>query len=243
MPDQPAFITQPRHIRGADFGHALALIDYRSGEVRTLLPAAAGHLAKAARTGRARDLPDRLLASLLASGLLMPTEAPVPWTPPRRPLEAWKPSWGGDEHRAGLVPPPRVPLGAAVTASIALGTVLAVKAAGPPSEAMLRVVRLIHRAASTCLLPATPEEAEKAVKAVRRAGWYSPGRTACLEESAAAVLLLAARRQGVTWCHGLACDPIRLHAWIQTGDALTAEPDSTAAYTPVLMITGAPHRH
>ncbi|WP_274919155.1 lasso peptide biosynthesis B2 protein [Streptomyces sp. WZ-12] len=55
--------------------------------------------------------------------------------------------------------------------------------------------------------PATHDQAEAAVRAVHRAGWYSPARTAFLEESAAAVLLLASRRLSVTWCHGVAPDP------------------------------------
>ncbi|MEW1865980.1 lasso peptide biosynthesis B2 protein [Streptomyces sp. NPDC088194] len=63
-----------------------------------------------------------------------------------------------------------------------------------------------------------------------------------VEESVAAVLLLGARRLGVRWCHGIASDPIRLHAWVQTEDgADVAEPSSTCAYTPVLTI-GDRHR-
>ncbi|MQS37048.1 lasso peptide biosynthesis B2 protein [Streptomyces katsurahamanus] len=70
----------------------------------------------------------------------------------------------------------------------------------------------------------------------------SPARTACLEESAAAVLLLASRRLSVTWCHGVAPDPVRLHAWLRTQDEiLVAEPHSTLAYTPALTI-GARHQ-
>ncbi|MFF3258714.1 lasso peptide biosynthesis B2 protein [Streptomyces sp. NPDC002932] len=81
-----------------------------------------------------------------------------------------------------------------------------------------------------------------AVHAVRAAAWWSPGRTACLEESAAVVVLLAARRLQVTWCHGVAADPVRLHAWVQTVDERpVAEPPSTRAYTPVLTL-GARHQ-
>ncbi|WP_078588533.1 MULTISPECIES: lasso peptide biosynthesis B2 protein [Streptomyces] len=82
-----------------------------------------------------------------------------------------------------------------------------------------------------------------AVHAVRRAAWHSPARTACLEESAAAVLLLASRRLSITWCHGVAADPVRLHAWVQTEDGSpVAEPPSTHAFTPVLTL-GARHHH
>ncbi|MEV3870087.1 lasso peptide biosynthesis B2 protein [Streptomyces sp. NPDC049906] len=101
---------------------------------------------------------------------------------------------------------------------------------------------MIKHAATAVRRPATPTEAALAVNAVRRAGWYSPTRTACLEESAAAVLLLASRRLSVTWCHGVAPDPVRLHAWIQTEDgAPAAEPPSTLSFTPALTI-GARHQ-
>ncbi|WP_432060708.1 lasso peptide biosynthesis B2 protein [Streptomyces sp. S1] len=51
------------------------------------------------------------------------------------------------------------------------------------------------------------------------------------------MLLLAMRRLSVTWCHGVAPDPVRLHAWVQTVDgALVAEPESTRSCTPVLVI-------
>ncbi|MER7150326.1 lasso peptide biosynthesis B2 protein [Streptomyces lydicus] len=46
-----------------------------------------------------------------------------------------------------------------------------------------------------------------------------------------------------TWCHGVAPDPIRLHAWVQTDNgAPVAEPPSTLAYTAALTI-GARHQH
>ncbi|MFB8141820.1 lasso peptide biosynthesis B2 protein [Streptomyces parvus] len=55
--------------------------------------------------------------------------------------------------------------------------------------------------------------------------------------------LLATRRLSVVWCHGIAADPVRLHAWVQTVDGgLVAEPPSTRAYTPALTI-GARHQH
>lgn len=57
------------------------------------------------------------------------------------------------------------------------------------------------------------------------------------------MLLLAAHRPSLTWCHGVAAGPIRLHAWVQTEDGGTVvELPSTLAYTPVLTL-GARHRH
>ncbi|MFJ6215966.1 lasso peptide biosynthesis B2 protein [Streptomyces sp. NPDC092296] len=53
----------------------------------------------------------------------------------------------------------------------------------------------------------------------------------------------ATRRLGVTWCHGIAADPVRLHAWVQTEDcAPAAEPPSTGDYTPVLTLGARHHR-
>ncbi|WP_329024590.1 MULTISPECIES: lasso peptide biosynthesis B2 protein [unclassified Streptomyces] len=154
-------------------------------------------------------------------------EEPAPSTAP-------KASWGSTEHRAGLT----VPHSAwSSTAAAVLAGVLAVEAAGKRETAMRRLIDVIRTATSTTTHPATPEQAERAVLAVRRAAWFSPARTACLEESAAVVLLLALRRRSVVWCHGVAPDPVRLHAWVQTGGgALAAEPPSTLLYTPVLTI-------
>lgn len=235
----PPYATAPGHVRAVDFGHVLVLIDYRTGRVRCLLPDAGAHWQAAATTGRLDSIPPATARRLLAAGLLAPAPTPEPWTPPvAAPAPAA--SWGSAEHPAGLARPPRGPTAAA---SWALAAVFAVKRAGPAPTAMHRLTAAVRSAASTCLRPATAAHAIRAVEAVRRAGWRFPGRTACLEESVAAVLLLAARRLAVTWCHGVAADPVRLHAWVQTWDGTTAaEPDSTQAYTPVITI-GDPHHH
>jgi hypothetical protein len=60
---------------------------------------------------------------------------------------------------------------------------------------------------------------------------------ACLEESAAVAVLLAASRHRVTWCHGAAADPVRLHAWVETDDGhRVAEPPSTARFAQLRAI-------
>ncbi|MFJ2788366.1 MULTISPECIES: lasso peptide biosynthesis B2 protein [unclassified Streptomyces] len=143
-------------------------------------------------------------------------------------------SWGSAEHPAGI----ERPCGPwRLSAAVALAGVFAVERAGSGATAMHRVTTLIRAATAAGRRPATPGQARAAVAAARRAAWLSPGRAACLEESATAVLLLASRGLSVTWCHGVAPDPVRLHAWVQTeGGDLVAEPDSTRAYTPVLMI-------
>jgi hypothetical protein len=235
-------LVPPAHVRAADFGHVLILIDYRTGRVQGLLPAAATRFRAAARTGHAGPLTGQLTDQLLAAGLLAPAPAAAGEWPITLATTATA-SWGSTEHPAGIVRPTPVPAKDLVTAAWALVAVACVKAAGERHTAMLRVTRAVSRAASTCRRPATPQQAEAAVRAVRAAGWHSPARTACLEESAAAVLLLSARRLAVTWCHGIAADPVRLHAWVQTEDgAPAAEPPSTLAYTPVLTIGARHHR-
>jgi hypothetical protein len=97
---------------------------------------------------------------------------------------------------------------------------------------MWRLLRLLRWASRRTVRLASPKQIQQAVYAVRRAGFVGPGRVACLEESAAVVLIMAASRFGVTWCHGVAADPIRLHAWIESTDAgPVAEPPSTRDYT------------
>ncbi|MER6361651.1 lasso peptide biosynthesis B2 protein [Kitasatospora sp. NPDC001527] len=238
--DEPAdVVTMPSHVRATDFGHVLVLIDYHSGSVRGLLPAAADRFRRAARTGDYRALGKPLNNRLRAAGLVVPAASASPW--PLIIAHTGRASWGSAEHVAGTARPDPGSYVDLLRGTGALATVASIKAAGRRRTAMLRVIHAIRLATSIGRRPATPKEAAGAVAAVRAAGWYAPGRTACLEESAAVVLLLATRRLTVTWCHGIAADPVRLHAWVQTEDGTAVgEPDSTGAYTPVLAL-GARH--
>ncbi|WP_282203717.1 lasso peptide biosynthesis B2 protein [Kitasatospora fiedleri] len=217
-------------------------MNYRNGQVSTLPASAGAALRQAARFGSGQHLPERLLTSLLDGGLLVESDRPRPWRAARE-ARAPKSSWGGDEFRAGLSPLPPVPRTRLLAAAAALAAVHAVKAAGPKQEAMGRVLKLVHSASTTGRRrPATASEAEQAVHASRSAGWYSPGRTNCLEESAAAMLLLHLTGKAAVWRHGVAPDPIRLHAWIETLDGTpVAEPASVGLYTAILSIPGAFH--
>ncbi|MFF7588583.1 lasso peptide biosynthesis B2 protein [Kitasatospora purpeofusca] len=242
MTDSPSFVTMPRHVRGLDFGHAVVLVNYLNGQVSTLPATAGAALRQAAEFGNAKHLPKRLLKTLLASGSLLEADQP---RPSRNvcAVEAPKASWGGDEFRAGLTPPVPVPRTWTLAAAAAIAVVHTVKAAGPEHQAMGRVLNLIHSASTTGRRrPATLSEAQRAVHAVRSAGWYSPGRTNCLEESAASVLLLRLTGKAAVWRHGIAPDPIRLHAWIETVDGTpVAESTSVRLYTATLSIPGAHH--
>lgn len=232
------FGTAPAWLGAVDYGHVLVLVDYRTGNVQCLLPPAARLWCQAARTGRTDRLPPALADRLLGLGLLTPVSEPAPWPAPvaGNPAAA---SWGGAEHPAGTG---RIPGPISISAAAALAAVFLLKRAGARTTVMRRLTTAMRTAVPRCEVRATTAQAHEAVLAVRRAAWYSPGRTACLEESVAAVFLLATSRLAVTWCHGVAPDPVRLHAWVQTDDGYpVAEPRSTLDYTPLLTI-GAGHQ-
>jgi Transglutaminase-like superfamily len=237
MPDLPAYLTAPEYVRAVDYGHVTVLIDYRYGGVRCLLPPAGEYWIRTAQTGHSEHLPPKLASSLLEAGLLHPSTEPAPW---HEPLTANAPrtSWGSIEHAAGIERPPAVPEPAATLATNALNAV-ATAMAGDKSAAMRRVIGLVTSMIASDRVQATPAQAREAVLAVRRAAWYRRARTSCLETSAAAAILIASRRLSITWCHGVAPDPVRLHAWLQTPDGQpVAEPESTLSFTPVLTLGG-----
>jgi hypothetical protein len=235
MPDLPSHLTAPDFVRAVDYGHVMVLIDYRYGAVRCLLPPGSERWSRAARTGRSEHLPPQLAARLCETGLLRPTAEPAPWPEPLR-ANAPRASWGSVEHTAGIDRPLKAPEPAATLATNALNAV-ATAMAGDRAAAIRRVIGLISSMLVADCQPATQAQAREAVLAVRRAGWYRRARTSCLETSAAAAILIASRRLAITWCHGVAPDPIRLHAWLQTADGQpVAEPESTLSFTPVLTL-------
>ncbi|MFD4021938.1 lasso peptide biosynthesis B2 protein [Streptomyces sp. NPDC058576] len=184
-------------------------------------------------------MPPPLAARLIRTGALSPAREPAPWGAPL-PAPTPSASWGGAEHSAGLI---RATGPFSATAAVALAATWSVTRVGGKGRAMNRLITALQASTSATCRPASPAEASEAVLAVRRAAWHAPVRTACLEESAAATFLLSTRRLSVVWCHGIAADPVRLHAWVQTVDGgLVAEPPSTRAYTPALTI-GARHQH
>lgn len=239
MRELPEHLTAADFVRAVDYGHVTVLVDYRHGGVHCLLPPGGQAWARAARTGLSRDLPAQLASRMLATGLLRPTATPQPWP---APLTATAPraSWGSVEHTAGIDRPPPATEPARTLARNALNKVAAAMA-GEKSTTMHCVISLITSMLSADLPPATPAQAREAVLAVRRAGWYRRERTSCLETSAAAAILIASSRRSVTWCHGVAPDPVRLHAWLATADGEpVAEPESISNFTPVLTLGGRP---
>ncbi|TRV75609.1 lasso peptide biosynthesis B2 protein [Streptomyces sp. 130] len=145
------------------------------------------------------------------------------------------PSWGTTEVSAVLMPSPTAPWAWRLIALPALLATAAAGAAGPRSGKFHRLIRLACAGRS---LPEAGElEVRNAVRAVRWASRAMPARWACLEQSTAAALLLAAIGRRAEWRHGVAGDPVRLHAWIvdQQGRSVEEPPDTAlygVTYTP-----------
>jgi hypothetical protein len=232
------YFTAPPHVAGCDLGPAIVLVNYQTGGVHTLIGASGQWWAELAATGdtSAVTMLDPSAASMLldqlrAAGLLTVTARPHRWPPPSS-SPPWQLVFGTQEAPAAHKPAARAPGCLVIVAGLALGVTMAVRHLGPARKGMWRLQKLLGWAGRCTARPASSVEAQQAVQAVRRAGLLFPGRAACLEESIAAALTLAALRLGVTWCHGVAADPIRLHAWIESTDAgPIAEPPSTQHYT------------
>ncbi|WP_033259392.1 MULTISPECIES: lasso peptide biosynthesis B2 protein [Kitasatospora] len=141
-------------------------------------------------------------------------------------------SWGTSEVPVRLPAVGRPPLAWRIAATAVLATTLAVRTAGPRSERFGRLRRLAET--GSALPPPSAAHASLAVRSIRWAAGNVPARVACLEESAAAALLLTLGGRGGVWRHGIATDPIRLHAWICDGDGRPVEePAHTDHYTPI----------
>jgi len=89
--------------------------------------------------------------------------------------------------------------------------------------------------------PATPEEADVAHAAVRRAARWWPGRAACLEESLAAFFAAAFTGHRVCWAIGARFAPQGAHAWIETGHTIVgqSETDRVWPYVAALQVSAA----
>ncbi|MFI1885015.1 lasso peptide biosynthesis B2 protein [Streptomyces jumonjinensis] len=193
------------HTRTALTGEAGVIVNYRTGETVVL-------------TGGALA---RRLVSLESSA----APAPVP-------VRTSELSWGTHESPARLEPPAPPPWPFRLAAMTLLVTTLVVRQFGRRRTRFGRLVRLAETGKN--LPPASSEYATLVVRSVRWAARALPARIACLEESTAAALLLAAGGRGRAWRHGIATDPIRLHAWIcDMHGRPIEEPVQTGHYTPI----------
>lgn len=147
------------------------------------------------------------------------------------------PGWGTSETPACLPAAPRPGLRWLPRAAVAVGLTLAVRGIGPRQRAFPRLVGLA-RAATGHRPFARRREAENAVRAVRWVARCVPARVACLEESIATLITLALSGHRADWCHGIATDPIRMHAWIEINGQPIDESASTGSHTPLIRIAG-----
>ncbi|MGW8975108.1 lasso peptide biosynthesis B2 protein [Streptomyces platensis] len=145
--------------------------------------------------------------------------------------------WGTVEQSAAPPEPARIPMRWRIAAVPVVLATAAVWAAGRRRNRFSRLVRLA--CSGRDLPPATESQARYAVRAVRWAAQLLPMRWACLEDSTAAALLLVLVRRRAEWRHGVALDPVRLHAWIAGPEGEPVEePADTALYTPTYTPNG-----
>ncbi|MFJ6573136.1 lasso peptide biosynthesis B2 protein [Streptomyces sp. NPDC091292] len=140
-------------------------------------------------------------------------------------------TWGTVEQSAAPPEPAPIPMRWRI---VAVPVVLATAAAWAAGRRRNRFSRLVRLACwGRDFPPATAAQARYAVRAVRWAAQLLPMRWACLENSTAAALVLTVVRRRAEWRHGVALDPVRLHAWITGPDgAPVEEPADTVLYTP-----------
>lgn len=232
------FVTARPEVGACDLGPVTVLLNYRTGATQTLTGYGAAWWTQLAETGLvgtmfAPDITRQLVTKLLNEGFLTLVDQPRPWAAPRHgvPITA---SWGTDEAQAGTPAgtPATVPMLGALVAGFGLSLVLIAEAAGRKQRRMLRILTLLHWASKLGQRPAGESETAAAVAAIRAVTRPIPARVACLEESAAAFVALALTGRQARWCHGVAADPIRLHAWLETHNGQSpAEPPATSRYT------------
>jgi hypothetical protein len=220
-------------LRTVQTSHATLVVDYRTGEV-TILGGEAMRLWNLYVAGQQPEALNTTEETINADfsnrgWLTAPSQTgPAPVVIRHSGSTV---SWGTQETAAALPSIGNAPWPWRLAALPAVVLVLLVRQSGRKHR-FARLVRLTELGARHPW--ATDLQARHAVRAVRHAARYIPARIACLEESVAAKLLLAAAGKRATWCHGIATDPVRLHAWIagRDGDPID-EPPSTHRYTMI----------
>ncbi|MFJ6783632.1 lasso peptide biosynthesis B2 protein [Streptomyces yangpuensis] len=149
------------------------------------------------------------------------------------------PSWGTIEVAAALTRVPAAPWTQRLAAVPVLLATAVVAHAGPRSGKFHRLVRLAGIGRG--LPRASKSRVRDAVNAIRWASRVMPARWACLEQSTAAAVLMAASGLRAEWRHGIAGDPVRMHAWIADSDGRPVEePPDTALYAVTYTPDGPP---
>jgi hypothetical protein len=221
-----SFVVPRSGLRAADFGPVVVLLDTEHGSFLALpgptadcwraLVGCAGDVAAAQQklVPERADLLGSMLEELRHLRLLGASRMPAAWPDLCGGIiSSTTASLGTDEAEIALDRSDPVPLRRRVAVSgLLLGLACAVRVLR--LSHLLRAIRGVHRLRSA--RPATPAEANQVVAAVRAAGRWLPIRTACLENSLAAALFLAFQGRRVRWCLGVAIDPLRSHAWVET---------------------------
>lgn len=239
----PQYLVCPDYIHAIDTGRTVVLIDVRCASTYALT-------GKARRIWLALSLDcecnetrlgpsGEVVNELRKRGLLRVAAQPHRWRPVVcSPLS--RASWGTHTVPVCLerpLPDDHVSL----AATLALAVTLAARCLGTTRRALQRLTRLVRWATTMARREATIADAETSILAVRCTARLWPARVACLEESIAAILVLAMTGRSATWCHGIAAEPVALHAWIEVNGSPVAEPPSTERFTAILRIHGNDH--
>lgn len=229
----PSSFSPAPHLRLVLFPDTCVVLNVEKGTV-LLLSEEAGriitHLRSvegAAPPGSLYPAQEQTLVALVDAGVLIQGGDGHPWDRVRQGVPA-SPSWGTQDSPAALPLIPRAPLRWYVLGSLALLVVLG-GGLGSRRSAFVRTRGLVQRTKTGTADHAT---AVRAAHAVRRTGRLLPLRVACWEEAAATTLALRWAGHRTAFRHGVATDPVRLHAWIEVGGRPVAESDDITDYTP-----------
>ncbi|MGH3907810.1 MAG: lasso peptide biosynthesis B2 protein [Pseudonocardiaceae bacterium] len=219
----------------------IVIVNYRTGGHCTLSGPAADLWRTLAATGDADPaiigIPATAIVNqMIRRNLLTEITTARPWAP--CPVTVSAASWGTIERDACLAPLPPTPRKWQVRGAVALLATLTVRETGRPSRRFARMLALL-RLTARYGHPASDQQALYALHGVRHAARFLPARIACLEESVATMLTLTTAGYQASWCHGVAADPIRLHAWVEADGERVGEPASTGLFTPIMRIQSA----
>jgi branched-subunit amino acid ABC-type transport system permease component len=105
-------------------------------------------------------------------------------------------------------------LGRGQRAAAAVAFIVALLLLRLPFRTTVRIVEIVR--GRCCRDVADVAQVAAVVATARRASRWYPGRAACLELSLTVVVTMTFLRRTVDWVIGVADDPYRFHAWIET---------------------------
>lgn len=226
----PPCLVPSADLRLVCFPASCVVLDVRRGTVRLLSEEAAEALVHLRSSGGVTSTSrerKRVLLALLAAEILLPGTRHRDWDRVRLGVPS-SASWGASETPAALEPlPPTFPRWY-VLGALALAVVLSC-GVGSRGGAFTRTRRLVAKPARGTI---DHDVALEVARAVRRVGRLVPLRVACWEEAAATSIALRWAGFRASFRHGVATDPVRLHAWVEVCGRAVAEADDITDYTP-----------